>query len=85
MISKKQIQKLQQKYDKALSLLVEYNIPCEIDDFMNKNSDYCKLNCGVDNKVFKKCWDKFIEQKIEEEGELKNESKIRQLGKNCNP
>ena len=69
MISKKQIQKLQQKYDKALSLLLEYNLPCEIDEFMDKKSDYCELNCGVDNEVFKKCWDKFIEQKIEEEGE----------------
>lgn len=57
--------KLFQKYDKALELLREYNMPCEIDDFMNENVDYCSRHCSVDDGVFKSCWDLFIEQKLE--------------------
>lgn len=60
-----EVNKLELKYDKALELLSEYNMPCEIDDFMNKNVEYCSKNCGVDEEIFKKCWDKFIEQELE--------------------
>lgn len=56
---------LQEKYNKALELLSEYNMPCEKEDFMNKNEDYCFKNCGVDEEIYKKCWDKFIEQELE--------------------
>lgn len=56
---------LQQKYNKALELLCEYNMPCEIDEFMDKNTDYCSRNCSVDDEVFKQCWNRFIEQKLE--------------------
>ncbi len=68
------IQKLQEenqilikKYNKALQLLIDYNLPCEIDDFNTKeeNIDYCFQNCSVDESIFIKCWDRFIEQEIE--------------------
>lgn len=61
------ITNLQQKYDKALETLVDYNLPCEIDDFMNANTDYCELACGVDEEQYKKCWNKFIEWKLKDE------------------
>lgn len=57
-------EQLQKKYNKALSLLLKYNMPCEIDGFMDKNTDYCSNNCGVDDEIFKKCWDKYIEDKL---------------------
>lgn len=57
--------KLHQKYNKALELLCEYNMPCEIDDFMDKNTDYCSINCSVNDEVFKECWNRFIEEKLE--------------------
>lgn len=58
------LKNVEKKYDKALELLQEYNMPCEIDDFMEHNSDYCMDNCSVDEEVYKKCWDKFIEWKL---------------------
>lgn len=58
-------EKIEQKYNKALELLSQYDVPCEIDDFMNKNVDYCSVNCSVDKEVFKKCWDRFIEQDLD--------------------
>lgn len=61
------IKKLQKKLDKAIELLIEYNMPCEMNGFMNKNVDYCSSNCGVDEEVFKKCWLKYIEQELKEE------------------
>ena len=57
---------LVQKYDKALMILANFWPPCEQDDFMDKNTDYCSINCGVDEEVFKKCWDKYIEQCLKE-------------------
>lgn len=56
---------LKKKLNKAIELLIEYNIPCEKNDFMNKNVDYCSRNCGVDEEVFKKCWLRYIEQELE--------------------
>lgn len=53
---------LKQKYNKALDLWQSNYPPCELDNFMVKNSEYCELNCNADN--FKHCWDKFIEQHI---------------------
>ena len=59
---------LTRKYNKALQLLNDYNLPCEIDDFNTKeeNIDYCSQNCGVDERIFVKCWDRFIEQELKE-------------------
>ena len=65
-LADKEKHELEQKYDKALKILIEYGLPCDIDDFMNKNVDYCSMNCGVDEEVFKKCWDKYIEQCLKE-------------------
>lgn len=56
---------LKKKLDKAIELLIEYNMPCEMNDFMNKNVDYCSSNCGVDEEVYKKCWLRYIEQELE--------------------
>ena len=59
--------KLQKKLDKAIELLIEYNIPCEMNDFMNKNVDYCMDNCSVDEEVYKKCWLRYIELELKKE------------------
>lgn len=58
-------EELQKKLDKAIELLIEYNMPCEMNDFVNKNVDYCSSNCSVDEEVFKKCWLRYIEQELE--------------------
>lgn len=58
---------LEQKYDKALSILANFWPPCAQDGFMDKNTDYCTLKCGVDEEIFKKCWDRYIEQHLEVE------------------
>ena len=59
--------KLIKKYNKALQLLSDYNLPCEIDGFNTKeeNIDYCSQNCRVDEATFVKCWDRYIEQELE--------------------
>lgn len=62
----KKFASLEQKYQKALEILTEFNLPCDFDGFVNKNTDYCEINCGVDEEIFKKCWDRYIEQKIKE-------------------
>lgn len=59
--------RLEKKYDKALELLKDYNMPCDIDEFNIKNADYCSMNCSVDEEVFKACWDLYIEQELENE------------------
>lgn len=61
-------QMLIKKYNKALQLLTDYNLPCDIDDFNTKeeNIDYCFQNCSVDESVYLKCWDRFIEQELKE-------------------
>ena len=56
----------EQKYNKALSIMADNYPPCELDEeFMDKNIDYCFSNCGVDEEVFKECWDRYIEQSLE--------------------
>ena len=60
------ISSLEQKYDKTLEILANRWPPCEKDGFMDKNTDYCSMNCGVDEEIFKKCWDKYIEQCLKE-------------------
>lgn len=59
-------QKLRSKLDCALKLLLDIYPPCDIDGFMDKHSDYCQINCGVDEEVFKKCWILYIEEKLKE-------------------
>lgn len=58
---------MEREYEKAIEILIECNLPCEMNDFMNRNVDYCSMNCGVDEEVFKKCWRKYIRQEIGEE------------------
>lgn len=59
-----EIERLNNKYSKALELLIDYNLPCEVDDFMNVHSDYCETHCGVDEEQYKRCWNKYIEWKL---------------------
>lgn len=56
---------LKLKYNEVLKMLAEYCPPCELDGFMDKNTDYCSLNCGVDEEIFKECWDRYITQRME--------------------
>ncbi len=64
---KRENQQLKEKYNEALKQLIRYNIPCEIDGFNEKdeNIEYCSENCGVDDNIYFKCWDRFIEQELE--------------------
>lgn len=62
----KENKELKKQLDCALEILSEMYPPCERDDFMDKYSDYCQLNCGVDEEVFKKCWLMYIEDKLKE-------------------
>ena len=57
----KNAKNLQRELDCALKLLSEMYPPCEKDGFMDNHTDYCSLNCGVDEKVFKKCWLMYID------------------------
>lgn len=59
-------QDLEEKYNKALELLVGYNMPCEIDGFMDENTDYCEKHCSDDDEQYKKCWDMFIRWKLKD-------------------
>lgn len=59
-------QELKKLLDYALKLLSDYNTPCDIDGFMDKHSDYCQINCGVDEEIFKNCWLLYIEDKLKE-------------------
>lgn len=63
---KQENHELKKQLDCALGILAEMYPPCEIDNFMDKHSDYCRLNCGVDEEVFKKCWLLYIEDKLKE-------------------
>ena len=66
---KEEKQELKKKYKKSLELLTEYNLPCEIDNFNTKeeNLEYCFKNCSVDEIIYIKCWNRFIEQELEKE------------------
>lgn len=55
------------KYNKALELLVENDLPCNKDNFMDKNIHYCSMNCSLDEEIFKNCWNRYIEQELENE------------------
>ena len=57
---------LEKKYNKALELLVEYGMPCELDNFNLLDTDYCEINCSNDDEQFKKCWDEYIKLRLKE-------------------
>lgn len=58
---------LEERYNEALGILSEDDLPCEIDDFMNEHWEYCERNCGVDEEQFKRCWDEYIRWRLERE------------------
>ena len=59
-------QELKKLLDYSLKLLSDIYPPCDIDGFMDKHSDYCQINCGVDEEIFKNCWLLYIEDKLKE-------------------
>ena len=61
-----EFKQLQIKYNKVLTMLANYYPPCELDGFMDKNTEYCSINCGVDEEIFKECWDRYITQSLED-------------------
>lgn len=63
----KEIERLNNKYNKALELLSDYNLPCEYDEGKIPDN-YCEENCSDD---YKKCWNKYIE--LELKGDSSNE------------
>ena len=63
--SEKNAENLQRELDCALKLLSEMSPPCEKDGFMDNHTDYCSLNCGVDEEIFKKCWLMYIDEILE--------------------
>ena len=63
----KRNEQLENKYNKALELLVEFSMPCERDDFNLVDTDWCELNCSNDGETFPKCWNRWIEWRLENE------------------
>ena len=63
----KEIERLNNKYNKALELLSDFNMPCEYDEGKIPDN-YCEENCSDD---YKKCWNKYIE--LELKGDSSNE------------
>lgn len=59
------VNQLESKYNKALELLVDFNLPCERKMFMDRYSEWCELNCSVSDECYKKCWNKYIEAELE--------------------
>ena len=56
----KEIDRLNNKYNKALEILNEYSMPCERGYYNLLDTDYCEKNCSNDEEQFKKCWDEYI-------------------------
>lgn len=54
------ITNLQNKYDKSLELLANFNMPCEYDE-SKISHNYCEEFCDTDDETYKKCWNKYIE------------------------
>lgn len=54
------ITNLQNKYDKSLELLANFNMPCEYDEGKISHN-YCEEFCDTDDETYKKCWNKYIE------------------------
>lgn len=53
-------EQLENKYDKALEILSDYNMPCEYVKPIIPD-EYCEENCEVSDEVYKNCWNKHIE------------------------
>lgn len=66
----KEIERLNNKYNKALELLADYNLPCEYDEGKIPDN-YCEENCDVDDETYKKCWNRYIE--LELKGDSSND------------
>jgi hypothetical protein len=62
---KQKVNQIENKYNKALELLVDFNLPCERQMFMDRYSEWCELNCSVSDKCYKRCWNKYIEVELE--------------------
>lgn len=54
------IEQLENRYNKALEILSDYNMPCEYKKPIIPD-EYCEENCEVSDEVYKKCWNKYIE------------------------
>lgn len=63
----KEITRLNNKYNKALELLADFNMPCEYDEGKIPES-YCEEKCEANDDIYKKCWNKYIELELKEEG-----------------
>lgn len=61
------ITNLQKKYDKALHILADYSMPCELDDFNLLDTDYCETNCSNDDEQFPNCWNEYIEWSLKDD------------------
>ena len=61
----KEIERLNNKYNYALKLLADFNMPCECCD-CKISDEYCEENCSVDDECYKKCWNKYIELELKE-------------------
>lgn len=67
--SQKMLNDLDKKYNYALNMLLElYGPPCEMitkgEEFMNSDIDRCMTACGVDDEVFRECWNRYIEREL---------------------
>ena len=60
-----EIERLNKKYDKALELLQDFNMPCECCDCKIPD-EYCEKHCTDNSECYKKCWDKYIELELKE-------------------
>lgn len=58
---------LENKYNKALHILADYSMPCELDDFNLPDTDYCETHCSNDDEQFPKCWDEYIEWSLKDD------------------
>lgn len=54
------IEQLENRYNKALEILSDYNMPCEYEKPIIPD-EYCEENCEASDEVYKKCWNKYIE------------------------
>ena len=50
---------LREKWNKALDILTEIDMPCEKDNFNTTDIEWC----SNDKEAFKKCWNRYIEWK----------------------
>lgn len=63
-----QNKQLKNKYNKALEILSDYNMPCEYAKPIIPD-EYCEENCEVSDEIYKKCWNKHIELTLKGDSE----------------